>query len=588
MSIEKNRFYITAAVYIAAALILVAGCATTAPVPQKASTPKQNTELIKGQTELARNNLHAALELFNMASQNEPNNWYIYNRMGWTCLRLKQYEKAIVQFNKANNLKEEYGSHLGLAEAYSESGHSGFADISYAKSLDMASTDIQKNEVKLSWAGRYLERGDSRNAYMLLGPVPYLGLNIRESEEGMTIEQVRKNSPADFAGLQKGDILTGFNGKSLKGVKPYQFVTEILGIEQYGSEAQILVKRDESFLPGKIVIGIVPESAGIGIKKEPVIGATAQDRPRPAVALDGQAKNLLDDFFNSPGRQSAPAKMEEKPTGIMPKTKPPEALEILSARWAVIIGISSYQDTQIPTLRYASSDARAFHDWIVSPDGGKYAPSRVRLLLNEQATGANIKMALFEWLREAIEEDMVVIYFAGHGSPESPENPNNLYLLPYDTRYGSIATTGFPMWDIETALKRFIKARKVVVLADACHSGGVGQSFDIARRANRGVRINPISSGIQNLSQIGDGICVISASTENQFSQESAEWGGGHGVFTHFLLEALKGNADYNRDLLVSLGELSSYLSEQVRRSTRNAQSPTVSGRYDPALTLGK
>ena len=64
--------------------------------------------------------------------------------------------------------------------------------------------------------------------------------------------------------------------------------------------------------------------------------------------------------------------------------------------------------------------------------------------------------------------------------------------------------------------------------------------------------------------------------------------GGGRGVFTHFLIEGLKGQADYNKNYAVSLGELTSYLSEQVRRETRNAQSPTVSGRYDPALSIGK
>jgi uncharacterized caspase-like protein len=63
----------------------------------------------------------------------------------------------------------------------------------------------------------------------------------------------------------------------------------------------------------------------------------------------------------------------------------------------------------------------------------------------------------------------------------------------YDTQYDNIAATGFPMWDIQTALKRFIKARKVVVIADACHSGGVGHSFDIARRASRAILINPLN-----------------------------------------------------------------------------------------------
>src|SRR4030042_5092461 len=99
------------------------------------------------------------------------------------------------------------------------------------------------------------------------------------------------------------------------------------------------------------------------------------------------------------------------------------------------------------------------------------------------------------------------------------------------------------MWDIETALKRCIRAKKGVVIAEACHSGGVGQSFDIAIRAVWGIKTNPVSTGLQSLARIGDGICVISASDDKQFSQESKDWGGGHGVFTYYLLQGLYGEA---------------------------------------------
>lgn len=272
-----------------------------------------------------------------------------------------------------------------------------------------------------------------------------------------------------------------------------------------------------------------------------------------------------------------------------PSVKPPSLPEHdVSQRWAVIVGVSAYHDSRIPSLRYAAADAQSFYNWLTSPDGGRYPPSRIKLLVNEQATGSNIKEALFVWLKQALQEDMVVIFFAGHGSPDSPDTPENLFLLPYDAQYDNIAATAFPMWDIETALKRFIKAKKVVVMADACHAGGVGQGFDIARRANRGIKINPISSGLQNLSIIGDGVAVISASDDRQLSQEGEKWGGGHGVFTHFLLKGLKGEADYNKDKRVRLGELIPFLSEQVRRATMNAQSPTVAGKFDPALSIGR
>lgn len=291
--------------------------------------------------------------------------------------------------------------------------------------------------------------------------------------------------------------------------------------------------------------------------------------------------------LSSPIGKAAVATPESQPYGT-DKVSSVTSLTIQGQRWAIVIGISDYRDTRIPPLRYASKDAKSFYDWLISPSGGKYPPSNVRLIVNEDATGQTIKEALFSWLGRALTEDLVIIYFAGHGSPQSPDQSNNLFLLPYDAQYDNIAASGFPMWDIETAFKRFIKAKKVVVIADACHAGGVGQSFDIARRADRDLKINPISSGLQNLSKVGDGIAVISASDERQFSQESQQWGGGHGVFTYFLLQGLDGEADYNKDSVVTLGELIPYLSEKVRRETRNAQSPTVAGKFDPALSIGR
>ena len=110
----------------------------------------------------------------------------------------------------------------------------------------------------------------------------------------------------------------------------------------------------------------------------------------------------------------------------------------------------------------------------------------------------------------------------------------------------------------------------------------------MAKRDGEGLKVMPISSNFHNLSHIGDGICILTASDDHQFSQESKKWGGGHGVFTYYLLQGLAGKADYNKERCVSLGEIIPYLSEQVRCATRNAQSPTVAGRFDPVLTIGK
>jgi hypothetical protein len=398
----------------------------------------------------------------------------------------------------------------------------------------------------LKYVGEFLYgKSSTTGKYFLPDNTVYEG----SLQMAVCIVDITKNSEAEQIGLRKGDIIVEYNDTPV--TSGAVLLANLVSTTNPKDKINLKIYRDKVEKSFTLSGGTL----GLGIC----------DYPR--IPLD-VIKSM--DMAASYGQN------------VFLKNK----MRMSSQRWAIIIGVSNYKDTRIPALRYASQDAKSFYEWVISPHGGKYSPSMVKLLLDKDATGKNIRNALFIWLKQAIQEDVVMIYFAGHGSPESPSSPNNLFLLPYDALYDEIATSGFPMWDIETALKRFIKAKKVVVIADACHSGGVGQPFDVARRASRAINVNPISSGFQNLSQIGDGVCVISASDDRQFSQESKDWGGGHGVFTYFLLEGLKGNADYNKDTTVTLGELIPYLSEQVRRATKNDQSPTVAGKFDPALSI--
>ena len=48
--------------------------------------------------------------------------------------------------------------------------------------------------------------------------------------------------------------------------------------------------------------------------------------------------------------------------------------------------------------------------------------------------------------------------------------------------------------DMATEIIKFIKAKKIIIISDACHSGGVGQPFDIAKRAGKESMINQITN----------------------------------------------------------------------------------------------
>ncbi|MFA6456958.1 MAG: caspase family protein [Bacteroidota bacterium] len=270
------------------------------------------------------------------------------------------------------------------------------------------------------------------------------------------------------------------------------------------------------------------------------------------------------------------------PTSIADENKPLRNTSGQPQRWAVVVGVSEYGNPAIKNLAYADRDAKAFAEFLKSAAGGGFEEERVKILLNKDATLTNIKQALFNFLRQTVDKDLVVIYFAGHGAPE-PANPNNNYLLCYDTDPNSLETSAFPMWDVNTALTRYIPSKRVVVFTDACHSGGI--SSDIATRGMSTTDGNLINQYLSDLSKTKEGIIVFTASQAGEVSQELEKFG--HGVFTYFLLEGMKGEADFNNDYTVTVGELMDYVEEKVKRQTNGNQHPTRNqGTYDKDLTI--
>jgi caspase domain-containing protein/WD40 repeat protein len=242
-------------------------------------------------------------------------------------------------------------------------------------------------------------------------------------------------------------------------------------------------------------------------------------------------------------------------------------------RWAVVVGISEYAHPDIPGLQFADRDAEQFAQFLVSDRAGLggFNPDNVTLLTNEEATFRRLRRALYDFLKRPNEDDVIYVFWAGHGTPD-PDRLNDLYLLPYDAEPDNIASTAFLMEDLQDALARTL-ARSKIVITDACHSAGVGFS---GTRAALG--INQINDAfLDRLAMSGGGTIAITSSRATEISREGPQWGGGHGVFTHYLLEGLSGAADSDNDRIVDMAEMYEYARTRVRRDTDNAQTPTMS-----------
>ncbi|MGH9603156.1 MAG: caspase family protein [Terriglobales bacterium] len=262
--------------------------------------------------------------------------------------------------------------------------------------------------------------------------------------------------------------------------------------------------------------------------------------------------------------------------------QPPARPEVLQGTmYAVVVGVSRYKygGAGLKNLRFADRDAQAFRDFLLSPEGGSFPPENVRFLVNEEATAENLRSALFTFLTKPRAQDVVVLYFAGHGAPD-PNDRRNLYLLTYDTRPDDMGGTGFPMWQLQDVFSRILKAKRVVTFTDSCHSFGISGERLTPLRQN-----NLVNQYLARYAGEGDR-AVITASDISQLSYESEQWDGGHGVFTHFLLRGLRGGADQNKDGTVTAGELFPYVRQQVGTATQQEQTPVALPGLAQALPL--
>ena len=253
-------------------------------------------------------------------------------------------------------------------------------------------------------------------------------------------------------------------------------------------------------------------------------------------------------------------------------------------RWALIVGISNYQNKGL-SLKFAARDAEALHDTLLQPTAGAFADDHVLRLVDEQATLANMTKGLRTFLKRPAAEDLVVLFFACHGTRDR-ERPDDLYLLPYDTDPADISGTGLPMRELDFALRQTLHSRRIVALVDACHSGGVGGALDNLRGA--GDDAADLNKYLTEISKArGGGVSLMTSAMESESSVEGPEWGQGHGVFTHYLLEGLRGKADRPpRDGIVTVGELFDYVTTQVKEATENRQHPHISAAADLSLVL--
>lgn len=219
--------------------------------------------------------------------------------------------------------------------------------------------------------------------------------------------------------------------------------------------------------------------------------------------------------------------------------------------YVLAIGINTYKNPKL-SLNYAKADASAFVESIEKYGSAIFSNVIVKELYDQEANRENILTAIDEVAEKAHLNDVVMVYYAGHGSVVDEQ----FYLIPteltrlYDPKSMDKAISA----DLLQEKLRNIKSLKQVIIMDACQSG---KSLEVL--SQRGVMEE---KAISQLSR-STGIHVLASAGSEQYAGEYPELG--HGLFTFALLEVLSGkNEESGNDKKVTIYEIKSYLDERV------------------------
>jgi hypothetical protein len=230
-------------------------------------------------------------------------------------------------------------------------------------------------------------------------------------------------------------------------------------------------------------------------------------------------------------------------------------------RFGIFIGINDYASLG-SRLMFPSNDAHAMADAFRSGSG---LQNTVVTLIDAGATREHLLSSMEDIARQVQPEDQVWLYFAGIGFQYGSQPSSYLALAGTQAaslQAGSLSSDELLRW------VKDLKAKQVLLLIDACYSGGM---------LHRGISLSPASSAAYRAQiEKRSGRVLIAAGQADQLAFEDANLG--HGIFTYYLLRGLAGAADADSDGYITAMELSSYVTSEVAgHSSGRVQVPYTS-----------
>ncbi len=288
-------------------------------------------------------------------------------------------------------------------------------------------------------------------------------------------------------------------------------------------------------------------------------------------AEDAEALRLADELYAQKAKeqqnhqQTQTNAATQAQTSAATKLQPSKTASIdrpIRDKWAVVVGVSQFKDPTIPPLKYSAKDARDFYNYLISD--GNFKPDHVRLLTNEKATRERIFTEIGDkFLPHVVgQDDLVVLYFATHGSGAEHDVRRSNYLVAYDTPKTLLYADGIEMQKLLDQLQDRTHADRVLIVLDACHSGGADPNARALGDNSAAMDINSVS--------IGRGNIILSSSQPDELSWESKRYQ--NGVFTKQLINSLSKDPG----VLSAFEKVKDVVADEVLQTFGQHQTPRV------------
>ncbi|GAB4339344.1 MAG: hypothetical protein OHK0038_18440 [Flammeovirgaceae bacterium] len=292
--------------------------------------------------------------------------------------------------------------------------------------------------------------------------------------------------------------------------------------------------------------------------------------------IKNQSSHKLDEFLTS---ETKIDDFEEKYFSEL-EFNIPKSKNINENAVAVVIGNSMYSSADIPKVDFAIQDARVVKKYLRECFGFK----QENIIYLENASQAdfysifgnesNEKGKLFNYIKPKISD--VFVFYSGHGAP-NPES-KEAFLVPKDSEPSLIQFNGYSLKTLYSNLGK-LQYKSLTLVIDACFSGNSASGTLLKN-------ISPIHIKTEERILKDNNALIINSCSAEQVSSWYPE--KKHSLLTYFFLKSIRGDADADKNKRITVGEISTYLNENVtywaRRLNNREQTPKIWGKSEKVV----